>query len=237
MRQRTLIVVPAYNEEKTIADVLLGLRRVAPEFDRVVVNDGSRDATARIVAQLGENQLNLPCNLGYGHALQTGLKYALECGYDVVVCFDADGQHDPADVPHVVQALLASESDMVIGSRYCDGQAYSETVSRRLGQLLFSHLSRLLLGQRIYDTTSGFKAIRASACDVLVRGTFMDFHTETLVALSLLGFKITEQPITIRERTFGQSMHSLSSIVEYPLKTLLLTVVAAVDALLARRAQ
>ena len=81
MQPRVLIVVPAYNEEKTIAHVLDGLRRVVPEYDRVVVNDGSHDATGDIVAALGEKQLRLPCNVGYGLAVQTGLKYALLCGY------------------------------------------------------------------------------------------------------------------------------------------------------------
>jgi hypothetical protein len=106
-----------------------------------------------------------------------------------------------------------------------------------MGQLLFSHLSRLLIGQRIYDTTSGFKALRASAGRALVQGAFMDFHMETIVRLSLLGFKIVEFPITVNERTFGHSMHSFNSIFRYPLKTLLLTMAAAMDALLARRAK
>jgi len=235
MKPRVLVVIPAYNEAQTIADVLLGLREVVPEYDRVVVNDGSHDGTKRIVEQLGERQLTLPCNVGYGHALQTGMKYALEQRYDIVVSFDGDGQHIPQDVPRVVQALLSSDADIVIGSRYCRDQAYSQAFSRKIGQLLFSHLSRALIGRRIYDTTSGFKALRASVCDVLVRGTFMDFHTETLVRLSLLGFQIAEHPISIKERAFGISMHSTSSIVEYPLKTLLLTFVAVVDVFLARR--
>ncbi len=237
MRRRVLIVIPAYNEEKTIADVLHGLRQAAPEFDRVVVNDGSKDATGNIVTELGEKQLRLLCNLGYGRALQTGLKYALLCGYDVVVCFDADGQHKPEDVPCVVESLLESGADVVIGSRFCNGRSYTSPIGRRIGQLLFSHLTRFLIGQRIYDTTSGFKVLRAAACKVIVRGTFMDFHTEMLVRLGLFGFKIAEQPIVVQERTFGRSMYSFTSLIEYPMKTLLLTMVAAVDALLARRAR
>jgi hypothetical protein len=237
MKPRVLVVIPAYNEEQTIADVLLGLRQAVPEYDRVVVNDGSRDGTGRMVAGMGEQQITLPCNVGYGHALQTGMKYALERGYDVVVSFDGDGQHVPQDVPRVVEALLSSDADLVIGSRYCDNHTYSQAFSRKIGQLLFSHLSQALIGKRIYDTTSGFKALRAPVCDVLVQGTFMDFHTETLVRLSMLGFKIAEHPISIKERVFGKSMHSTSSILEYPLKTLLLTFVAVVDVFLARRAR
>jgi glycosyltransferase involved in cell wall biosynthesis len=99
MKQRVIIVIPAYNEEKTISNVLMGLRRTVPECARVVVNDGSKDATGNIIEELGERQIKLPCNLGYGLALQTGFKYALSYGYEIIVCFDADGQHQPKDVP------------------------------------------------------------------------------------------------------------------------------------------
>lgn len=237
MKQRVLVVIPAYNEENTIADVLIGIRQAAPEYDRVVVNDGSRDATGDIVAQLGEKQLRLPCNLGYGQALQTGLKYALIKGYEIIVCMDADGQHKPADVPHLVHTLTESGADMVIGSRFCNGGYHESPLDRRLGQILFSHLTRLLIGKRIYDTSSGFKALRARACAVIASGTFMDFHLETIVQSSLSGLETVEIPVTVRKRAFGNSMHSLGSIFRYPLKTLVLTVVMVVDVLLVRRAK
>jgi glycosyltransferase involved in cell wall biosynthesis len=232
---RVLVIIPAYNEEHTIGDVLSGVRQAAPEFDRVVVTDGSLDKTGDIVARLGEKQLRLPCNLGYGRALQTGMKYAMARGYDIVLCMDADGQHRPVDAPRLVKALLENNADMVIGSRYCERGAYETTFTRRVGQILFSRLTGLLLGQRIYDTTSGYKALRARVCKVLVQGTFMDFHVETMVRLIWLGFKIVEYPITITERAFGHSMHSFNSVFQYPLKTLFLTMVAAMDALVARR--
>lgn len=235
VKQRVLVVIPAYNEEQTIGSVLDHLRRVAPEFDRVVVNDGSKDATGKIVAAVGEKQLRLPCNLGYGHALQTGLKYSLLRGYDIVVSIDADGQHNPEDVPRMVALLDESQADMVIGSRFCGDRRYKTPFGRRVGQLLFSHLTRVLIGQRIYDTTSGFKVLRAAACEAIVRGTFLDFHIETLVRLSLSGFKIVEMPIRVGDRTLGRSMHSFTSLFRYPLQTVLLTIVAVADALLARR--
>jgi glycosyltransferase involved in cell wall biosynthesis len=232
---RVLVIIPAYNEEGAIAKVLMGLRRSVPDFDRVVVNDGSKDATGDIVARLGEKQLRLPCNLGYGRALQTGLKYALIRSYDIVVSIDADGQHKPEDVPRLVETLCENAADLVIGSRFCYDRSYKTPLNRRLGQQLFSHMTRLLIGQRIYDTTSGFKALSAAACEAIVEGTFMDFHIETIVRLSLLGFKLVEVPISVEERTLGRSMHSFASVFKYPLQTLLLTIVAAVDAALARR--
>jgi glycosyltransferase involved in cell wall biosynthesis len=235
MGPRVLIVIPAHNEEGTIAQVLLRLRRVAPDFERLVVDDSSTDSTGRIVAELGERRLSLACNIGYGHALQTGLIYALQQGYDIAVCFDADGQHRPEDVPAVVSALLETGADMVIGSRFCHGRPYTGSLVRRLGQVYFSHLTRLLTGRRIYDTLSGFKALRAEACAAMIQGSFMDFHTETITRLSLLGFTILEHPIIGRERTWGSSMHSFSTVAGYPMKTMLLTMVALVDAMIVRR--
>jgi glycosyltransferase involved in cell wall biosynthesis len=232
---RVLVVIPAYNEEGAIAGVIHRLREAVPGYGRVVVNDGSSDATGRIVDALGEKQIRLICNLGYGQALQTGLQYALASGYDIVVTMDADGQHRAEDVPRLVAALLESQADMVIGSRFCDGSPYNRSASRGLGQWLFSRLTSLLLGQRIFDTSSGFKALRATTCRVLVDGIFMDFHMETLVQLSLAGYKIVEVPLAVEERLSGRSMHSLSSIVHYPLRTMLLTMAAIMDALVIRR--
>jgi glycosyltransferase involved in cell wall biosynthesis len=237
MNPSVLVIIPAFNEEETIADVILGLRKEAPDFDLVVVNDGSKDKTGSIVAELGEKQLQLPGNLGYGQALQTGLKYALMRDYEIIVTFDADGQHRPEDVTCLVETLVQSDADVVIGSRFCNGARYTGPFGRRLGQYIFSRLTRLFMGQRIYDTSSGFKTMNSSACEAIVRGTFMDFHIEALVRLSLFGFKIAELPVTMGKREYGRSMHSLTSFVEYPMKTLLLTLVAAADALLERRAK
>jgi glycosyltransferase involved in cell wall biosynthesis len=235
MNQRVLIVIPAHNEEKTIAAVITKLQQIVPQFDRVIVNDGSQDNTSKVVDELGEKQLRLPCNVGYGSALQTGLKYALIQDYDIIISMDADGQHQPEDVPRLVEALLKSNADMVIGSRFCEGQVYNTPFSRRIGQLLFSHLTRLFLDHRIYDTSSGFKALRAAACAVVVNGIFMDFHIETIVHMSLQNLKIVEFPVTVLERTSGQSMHSIASVFQYPLKTILLTIAVLMDAFLIRR--
>jgi glycosyltransferase involved in cell wall biosynthesis len=235
MLNRAIIIVPAHNEEKSISHVLLGLRRAAPAFDRVVVNDGSRDATGDIVDNLGERQIRLPCNLGYGRALQTGLKYALGRGYETIVSFDGDGQHRPEDVPRIVEALMEKGADLVIGSRYCDGSPYTGAFGRRVGQNLFSLLTSLFLGKRVYDTSSGFKALKAGAAEVAIGGTFLDFHIETLVRLSMYGYRIEEVPVTMGERRSGKSMHGVTSIVGYPLKTLLLTLVAAIDVIASRK--
>jgi glycosyltransferase involved in cell wall biosynthesis len=237
MEDRVLIVIPAYNEETSIDEVIAGLHESVPEFDRVVINDGSSDRTEAILDELGEKQLRLVCNLGYGWALQTGLKYGLIHNYDIIVSMDADGQHRPQDVRQLVKVLREQKADMVIGSRFCDGASYKTPINRRMGQLLFSHMTRLLLGHRIYDTSSGFKALRSRACEVIVERAFMDFHIETVVQLSLFGFKIVEHPIEIKERVAGVSMHSISSIFHYPIRTILLTLSAILDAKIIRRSQ
>jgi glycosyltransferase involved in cell wall biosynthesis len=234
-RQRVLVIVPAYNEEATIRRVVNGLRSAVPDAARLVVTDGSRDRTADIVDELGERHLRLPGNVGYGCALQAGIRYGLARGYETMVFVDADGQHDPRYVPALVDALDRTGSDVVIGSRFVQGRGYAGPRGRVLGQYVFSLVTRLLMGRRIYDTTSGLKAMRAAACEAVLAGRFLDFHTEALVRLSMLGYRIAEYPIEVHERTEGRSMHSIASAVEYPVKTLLLTFVGILDALSRRK--
>ncbi|HSJ64611.1 MAG TPA: glycosyltransferase family 2 protein [Gemmatimonadaceae bacterium] len=236
MTRGALAVIPAYNEAQTIASVLRGLQAAAPDVARLVVTDGSRDGTAAVVTELGERHLELVCNVGYGRAVQAGLRYAMAHGYEVVVTLDGDGQHDPRDVPRVIEALATTGADVVIGSRYM-GAHYRGPAERRAGQMAFSLLTRVLLGQRIYDTTSGLKAMRASACRAVLQGRFLDFHTEVLVRLRLLGFRIAEVPIDVQERTAGRSMYSFFRALVYPVKTGLLVITGILDALLRGRAK
>ena len=235
MSPRTLAVIPAYNEARTIATVLQALGEAAPAVERLVVTDGSRDGTADAVRDLGERHLELVCNVGYGRALQAGILYAMRRGYDVVVTIDADGQHDPRDVPRLLEALEATGADVVIGSRFVETRSYRGPLLRRFGQATFSVLTRLLMGQRIYDTTSGLKAMRARACGAALEGRFLDFHTEVLVRLRLLGFRIAELPIVVQERTAGRGMYSFVSAVAYPVKTTLFIITGMLDALLRGR--
>jgi glycosyltransferase involved in cell wall biosynthesis len=200
-----------------------------------VVNDGSEDETGSVLASMGEKQLKLASNLGYGKALQTGMKFAIRHNYDVIISFDADGQHRPEDVSAMVNALLDGDADLVIGSRFYGGRPYTGPLNRRLGQIVFSYMTKFLTGQRIYDTSSGFKAMRSTTCEFLIPWTFMDFHIETIVRLCMTGHKIIEHPITVNERLFGSSMHSTVSNIAYPIKSLLMTIVAAMDVILTRR--
>lgn len=234
---RVLAVIPAHNEAATIRPVLEALRAAAPNVDRLVVSDGCRDETPELVRSMGERQLELVCNVGYGRAVQAGLQYAMRHGYDAVVTLDGDGQHDPRDVPRLLDALASAGADVVIGSRFLESSSYRGSLGRQLGQVTFSVLTRVLLGRRVHDTTSGFKAMRRGACQALLEGRFLDFHIEALVRLGLLGFRIVEVPVTMRARTAGTSMYTFASGIAYPVKTLLLVVTGIIDAKLRGKAK
>jgi glycosyltransferase involved in cell wall biosynthesis len=233
---RLLVGIPAYNEAPTIAAVVRDVRHAMPEADLLVVNDGSRDATADILRDLGVPVATHLCNLGYGRAIQTSIKYALANDYDILVTLDADGQHRPADIRRVVDDLRRNGWDALIGSRYAEMGSYAYAPpGRRLGMRLFSILTRVVSGRRIYDTTSGLKILRRSVFAPLVEWHFVDFHAEAIVYLSRLGFRVGEHPISAAERTHGRSMYSPISYLVYPLMTFTMVVLAVVQAGIARR--
>lgn len=228
---RVLVVIPAYNEAGTIEQVVTRVRRSLPDFDLLVVNDGSRDTTGRILDHLGVMTATHLCNLGYGRAVQTGIKYAMRRGYDVLITLDADGQHHPEQVLALYAAGTEVAWDLLIGSRYVEGHDYSDSpLGRRVGMRLFSTLVWAMTHQRIYDTTSGCKMIRRAAFEPLTQWHFIDFHAEAIVYLLRLGYRVGEFPITVAERTQGVSMYSLFSHITYPLKTSLLVLLGAIEA-------
>ena len=155
---RVLVIVPAFNEEASLPGTLDELRAKAPGVDVLVVDDGSRDATARVARARGVPVVCLAVNLGVGAALQTGFRWALRHGFDVAVQLDADGQHDPAFLPALVDPVARGDCDVCIGSRYITRTGYRAPVARRLGMVMFSGVVRLAARQRITDTTSGYRA-------------------------------------------------------------------------------
>ncbi|UCD58540.1 MAG: glycosyltransferase family 2 protein [Candidatus Hydrogenedentota bacterium] len=221
-----LIIIPAYNEQDSVAEVIAKARAHAPDSDFVVVDDGSSDDTAAVVSRCGVPVLRLPCNLGYARAVQTGIKYALKKGYDTVVLLDGDGQHNPEDVVSLRSALEQEKADVVIGSRFVGNRKLTGPLGRRLGMWLFAWVTFLATGTRIYDTTSGFKAVSRRAYEKLSSEQFVDFHAEALVCLSLAGMKIAERPVAMAERRSGRSMYNWLSHFKYPLKTMLLIIIS-----------
>ena len=233
---RILIGIPAYNEAGTIAAVVERVRASLPDYDLLVVDDGSVDATGLILKTLGVTVATHMCNLGYGRAIQTAIMYALDSDYDALITLDADGQHQPEQIEGLLREFEAGDCDVLIGSRYIAGGGYrSAPFGRRIGMKLFSLIVKLVVGQRVYDTSSGLKAIRRTVFDPLTHWHFVDFHAEAIVYLMRLGYRIGEYPVTVAERTQGRSMYTVVNYFKYPLKTSMLVLLGIIQAGLTRR--
>lgn len=214
-----LVLLPARNEAERIPVILERIFAVVPHARIVVVEDTSTDDTAAVARRCGALVLSLPINIGYGGALQTGFKYAWENGFDTVVTLDADGQHDPDDIPALLAALAETKADLVIGSRFVKDTGYRAGAVRRATMKFFSVLTSFLAGQTITDTTSGFQAIGR-----MPLGLFADIYpydypnAEVLVDLARNGGKIAEVPVKVRARLGGTSMFDLWSSMYYVVK-------------------
>jgi hypothetical protein len=203
-----LAIVPAYNEEATIAAVIEKLRASAPEFDVVVVDDGSTDATALIAEGQGARVLRLPFNVGIGGAVQAGFKYALEQGYDYCVQCDGDGQHDPSHIGRLQEAMEADPAlDMVVGSRFLtDDYRYPAPVSRRTGIHIFARVCSWIIRQPISDPTSGFRLCNRRAIALFARDYPHDYpEVEAVLMLHWHRLKMREVPVQMHERGGGAS--------------------------------
>jgi glycosyltransferase involved in cell wall biosynthesis len=233
---RILVAIPAHDEAATVRGVIQGVRQALPAADLLVVDDGSSDETASVVRETGVPTARHLANLGYGRAIQTAIRYAQAGGYDVLVTLDGDGQHDPAQLPGLLETFERNGWDLCVGSRYVTSRSYRGVpLGRQIGMRTFSVLVGLLTGRRVYDTTSGLKAIRTTVFPALGLWHFVDFHAEAIVYLLRLGFRIGEHPIVAGERRHGVSMYSALSAVKYPAKTLLMVLLGLVQAELARR--
>jgi glycosyltransferase involved in cell wall biosynthesis len=236
--RRVLIAIPAYNEAPTIEAVVSGVRSAIPEFDLLIVNDGSHDETEAILARIAQPTATHLCNLGYGRAVQTAIKYAARHGYDALITLDADGQHRPDDIRRVYQQYESGEYDLLIGSRFVVSKRYdSEPAVRRVGMRLFSALIALLTGRRVYDTSSGMKVINRRVYETLTDRPFVDFHAEAIAYLLESGYTVGESPITVDQRTHGTSMYTALSAIKYPVKVVFLIVIGVIEARFMRGAR
>lgn len=226
---RVLVVVPAHNEEESLPATLAEIRAKAPGVDVLVVDDGSRDGTARVARAAGVTVVRHAVNLGVGGALQTGFRWAAEHGVDVVVQLDADGQHDPAYLPALLAPVLDGRCDVSIGSRFVAATGYKAPWNRRLGMRVFSGVVRLALGRHITDTTSGFRAYNQAVIRVCQHDFPKDFpDAPLLIALARRGFRLDEVPVVMRERQAGQSFYTLGKQLYYPYKNLLASLMALI---------
>lgn len=232
MTPRILIIIPAYNEEQVIGQVISDIHQQQSTADILVVNDGSRDRTAEVAKAHGARVVTLPNNLGIGGAVQTGYRYAAHYGYDIAVQIDADGQHDPADLQKVLGPLLSGQPvDMVVGSRYVEQTAYKSSAMRRIGMIVLASTVRLLLGYPVKDTTSGYRAVNRAVIELFARWYPTDYpEPEALVYLHRQGFRIQEVSVSMKERGAGQSSITPFKSAYYMIKVLLSLVMNAVRA-------
>ena len=226
--ERVLIIVPAHNEAEALPDVLDQLRRHAPAYDVVVINDGSTDATARVAREAGIRVLDMCFNLGIGGAVQAGFKYALERGYGIAVQMDADGQHVADQIERIVAPVRAGECELCIGSRFLEDVEYDGSFWRRLGTRYLSRICSLVTGRRITDATSGFRAVGPRALRYLAWHYPADYpEAESIVLLSRGGLSIREVAVRMRPRQAGRSSISGMVTVYYMAKVTLSLLLAA----------
>ncbi len=208
---RTLVFIPAWNEESAVADVIEGVRDRMPDVDVLVIDDGSTDATATRARAAGALVASLPFNQGLGAALQTGYLYALRGDYEYCAHLDADGQHPPAEVARLLEELYADRADLVIGSRYSDpdraaSDDYKPTLSRRIGIGVFRFFLTLATRQRFTDTTSGMRAANRGVMELFSRHYSPDFaEIESLQLAVRQGLRVEEVPVRMLDRIGGTS--------------------------------
>jgi glycosyltransferase involved in cell wall biosynthesis len=220
---KPLVVIPAFNEAAIIGEVLAWIRAVDTSLSIVVVDDGSTDETAEVARQAEAHVVTLPFNMGYGVALQTGYKYALREGYDCVVQIDGDGQHEPADIPGLLEVIQRGEADVALGSRFLGGGTYQVEMARRVGMRLFRALAYTLTGVWFSDVTSGFQALNADVLRFFTTERYpVDYpDADVLIMLMRAGFKIKEVPVRMNPRARAGSMHSGLRPLYYVFKMLL----------------
>lgn len=219
---KKLVIIPAYNESKSIQKAVKDIRENAPEFDYVVVNDCSTDETLEICRENNLNYVNLSVNLGIGGAVQTGYLYACQNDYDVAVQFDGDGQHDAAYLEMMAQELVRTRSDMVIGSRFIEKEGFQSSGLRRVGIRYFSMLIRLLTGKRVTDPTSGMRMVNRDVMSIYANSYPKDYpEPESVTAILRMGKKVTEVPVVMKERKEGTSSIGGFKSVYYMIKVTL----------------
>ena len=201
------IIIPAYNEAGRIATSIAGIRKFG-NADVVIVNDGSDDDTAGEAKAAGARVIELPFNLGYGAALQTGFKYALDKGYEFAVQMDADGQHDPLSIEALISPVLKDEVDVVIGSRFLDKGNYKAPFVRRMGMYFFGIITSVVTGRRITDPTSGFQALNKKVMEFYASDAYpADYpDADVIIMLHRQGFRFKEVPV-IMHNAAKRSMH------------------------------
>jgi len=206
---KTLVIIPAYNEENNIGPVVSAVKKLSFHPDILVVDDGSVDHTADNARIAGASVMSLPFNLGYGAALQTGFKYSVRMGYGYAIQMDADSQHDAASILDLKSAIEEGAADVIIGSRFLEDPDYPIRFTKKAGLAIFRIIVRVITSKRVTDPTSGFRALNRRALELYCGMYPSDFpDADIIIATHLSGLRIAEIPVKIYPKDSGKSMHS-----------------------------
>ncbi len=232
---RVLLIIPSYNEE---ANVLNNYNRIVEfnekskiKYDAIVINDGSKDRTEEICIKNNIPHISLVHNLGIGGAVQTGYKYAYKNDYDIAVQFDGDGQHDVNYVKNIIDPIINKESDMVIGSRFIDKSSseFKSSMTRRLGIKIISFFIKMVTRKKIYDTTSGFRAVNKKIIKEFANEYPVEYPEPiTTVETIKKGYKVDEIPVSMNERENGTSSIKAWKNIYYMLNVILSIVILGI---------
>lgn len=215
---RLMLLIPAYNEAANIRRVVEELIRYYPQYDYVVVNDGSKDDTAQICRENGFNLLDLPVNLGLSGAFQAGMRYGYAMGYDGVLQLDGDGQHNPAFIAPMAEAMEAAGADIVIGSRFVTKP--KPMTSRMLGSRLIAWVTQFTTGRKLSDPTSGMRLFNRRMMAKFAKEINFGPEPDTIAYLIRQGAKVVEVQADMNERVAGESYLSLGRSAIYMLNML-----------------
>lgn len=209
--EKILIIIPAYNEEKSILNTYKEIEKYNKKnntkYDCIVVNDGSTDKTEKILKDNKIPHICLPANLGIGGAVQTGYRYAMYNEYDIAIQYDGDGQHDVNYVKNIIEPIIKDKADFVIGSRFVDDiSEFKTTKSRRIGISIISFFIKLVSGKKLYDITSGFRAANKEIIKIFAEN-YPQEYPEPITNAKLVKskYRVEEIAVNMRERSEGQS--------------------------------
>ncbi|WP_200889545.1 glycosyltransferase family 2 protein [Cohnella kolymensis] len=226
---KVCIIIPAYNEEKSIAQVISRIFRLHPEFTVVVIDDGSSDGTAAAAKAAGADVITLPQNLGIGGAVQTGYLYCARKGFDVAVQVDADGQHKPEELDKIINPIREGQADMVLGSRWVENTGYRSSRSRRAGMLILASLVSFFTRRHVTDPTSGFRAVGRKGIQLFAEDYSTDYpEVDSLVSLNSHGLRIIEVAVEMDQRQAGSSSISSVKSIYYMIKVTLSIMIRSV---------
>ncbi len=216
---KTLIIIPAYNEQDSIIKVVESIKENCPYCDYVVINDCSKDNTPKILDDENINHIDLCCNLGIGGGVQSGYIYACKNGYDCAVQIDGDGQHDTKYIKDVIAPIESGEADVCIGSRFVTNEGFQSSLSRRMGISFLSSLIYIACKAQVKDVTSGFRAVNRKYIELFSKNYADDYpEPEAIVLSKLNGAEIKEIPVIMHERENGVSSISPLKSVYYMIK-------------------